>query len=62
MYKHKPILLILIWGLIVEIFVLIYYIFKRELSIEFYMDVFLIVFTTFGIYLVIKKIIKEVKK
>ncbi|MDI3472791.1 MAG: hypothetical protein PWQ20_1694 [Thermotogaceae bacterium] len=62
MYRHKPILVILVWGLIIEVIVMVYYFIKGYFAFEFYLNLFLIFFTLLGIYLIFKQIVKEIRK
>jgi hypothetical protein len=56
MEKDRHILLILFWGLILEIITLLYFIVRKRFPFEFYLNLILIGITILGIWLVLRKI------
>ncbi|MEM0370971.1 MAG: hypothetical protein QXW05_00110 [Ignisphaera sp.] len=57
---HKSYLTILVWGLICEIIVLIYYLSNNRYTFEFYLTLGLLPITLGGIMAIVRAIKKEV--
>ncbi|MEM1683248.1 MAG: hypothetical protein QXG46_05390 [Ignisphaera sp.] len=57
---HKSYLTILVWGLICEIIVLIYYLSNNRYTFEFYLTLGLLPITLGGIMAIVRTIKKEV--
>ncbi|MEM1541699.1 MAG: hypothetical protein QW101_05635 [Ignisphaera sp.] len=57
---HKSYLTILIWGLICEIIVLIYYLSNNKYSFEFYLTLGLLPITLGGVVAIVRAIKREV--
>lgn len=55
MEKDKPILLVLFWGLILEVITLVYFLFQRRFPFEFYLNLVVMGITVLGIWLVIRR-------
>jgi len=56
MEKDRHILLILFWGLILEIITFLYFIVRKRFPFEFHLNFILIGITILGIWLVLRKI------
>jgi len=56
MEKDRHILLVLFWGLILEIITFLYFVARKRFPFEFYLNLILIGITILGIWLVLRKI------
>ncbi len=56
---YRPILVILIWGLILEILVLIYYLVQRRFPFEFYLNLIVMGITIIGLAYIFRRIKRE---
>ncbi len=56
---YRPILVILIWGLILEILVLIYYLLKGSFPFEFYLNLIVMGITIIGLVYIFRRIKRE---
>lgn len=60
-YRYRPLLTILVWGLLLEILTIIYYASAGEFDrFEFQLTLFLTVATAAAIAILLRKIIKEI--
>ncbi|MCX7845559.1 MAG: hypothetical protein N2312_03000 [Dictyoglomaceae bacterium] len=56
---YRPILVILFWGLILEILVLIYYLIQGRYPFEFYLNLVVMVVTIVGLIYILRRIKRE---
>jgi|YelNatPaOPRAMG01_1025707.scaffolds.fasta_scaffold02741_9 hypothetical protein len=56
---YRPLLVILFWGLILEIIVLFYYLLKGIYPFEFYLNLVVMIINITGIVYIIRRIKKE---
>lgn len=56
---YRPILVILIWGLILEILVLVYYLLKGRFPFEFYLNLIVMGITIIGLIYIFRRIKRE---
>ena len=62
MITLKPMFIFLTWALILEIFVILYYLIKGIRPAEFYLSVFLLIGTVITIVFFVRKLKKEMEK
>lgn len=55
MEKDRPILLVLFWGLVLEIITLVYFLLQKRFPFEFYLNLVVMGITILGIWLVLKR-------
>lgn len=55
MGKDRPILLVLSWGLVLEIITLIYFLSQKRFPLEFYLNIVAMGITVLGIWLVLRR-------
>jgi len=55
MEKDRPVLLILVWGLVLEIITLIYFLSQKRFPFEFHLNLVIMVITILGIWLVLRR-------
>jgi len=61
-YRYRPLLTILVWGLILEVLTITYYLSLKELNkFEFQLTLFLLVITAAATVIVLRKIVKEAR-
>lgn len=56
---YRPILVILFWGLILEVLVLIYYLLQGRYPFEFYLNLIVMGITIIGLLYILRRIRKE---
>lgn len=56
---YRPILVILFWGLILEILVLIYYLIQGRYPFEFYLNLVVMVVTIIGLLYILRRMKRE---
>ncbi|PMQ01236.1 MAG: hypothetical protein CBR30_06980 [Dictyoglomus sp. NZ13-RE01] len=56
---YRPILVTLIWGLILEILVLVYYLLNRFYPFEFYLNLVVMVINIFGLLFIWRRMKRE---
>jgi len=57
----KPMLIFLTWALILEIFVILYYLVRKARPVEFYLSIFLLIGTIVALVLFVRKLRKEIE-
>lgn len=55
MEKDRPILLVLFWGLVLEVITLVYFLSQRRFPFEFYLNLVVMGITVLGIWLVLRR-------
>lgn len=55
MEKDRPILLILVWGLILEVITFVYFLTRKRFPFEFRLNLVIMVITILGIWLVLRR-------
>ena len=61
MMTLKPMLVFLTWALILEIFVILYYLIRKMRPMEFYLTIFLLIGTVTALVFFVKKLRKEIE-
>ncbi|MCS7201813.1 MAG: hypothetical protein NZ841_03445 [Dictyoglomus sp.] len=56
---YRPILVILFWGLILEILVLIYYLIQGRYPFEFYLNLVVMAITIIGLIYILRRMKRE---
>lgn len=62
MMTLKPMLIFLTWALILEVFVILYYLMRRVRPIEFYLSICLLIGTIVALVFFVRKLKKEIKE
>ena len=61
MMTLKPMLIFLTWALILEIFVILYYLMRKVRPMEFYLSIFLLIGTIVALVFFVRKLKKEIE-
>ena len=62
MMALKPMLIFLTWALILEVFVILYYLMRKVRPMEFYLSIFLLIGTIVALVFFARKLKKEIKE
>lgn len=60
MERYRPLLLVLFWGLILEIIVMIYFLIQKRFSFEFYLNLIVMLVNIIGIALIIRALVRDI--